>query len=204
MSQHLARAVAYHQGRDRDFLSETLRVSAGDGLGCFLEISVDRGRDGGLIWQRHREPFGEMRRKRREVAASARDGLRDRRFSVRLRYRSGRGGSPNNAIAPIDKGLVAAIRAAHFRRLRDRYQERGLGYAEPLRLFPEIGKRSCADTFEITAIGSELEIEREDLTLTERPLKARGVCYLLELGGDGVRRGASEQARHLHRQRRSA
>ena len=151
------------------------------------------------IWQRRREPFGEMRSKGREVAPSARDRLRERRLSVRLRYRSGSGGSPNNAIAPIDKGLVSAIRAAHFRRLRDRHQERSLGNAEPVRFFPEIGKRRRADAFEITAIGGKLEVERQDLTLAERPLKARGVCNLLELGGDGVRWRASEQPRHLHR-----
>ena len=145
-----------------------------------------------------------MRRKRREISAPARGRLRDCRFRIRLRDHSGRGGSPNNAIAPIDKRLVSAIRAAHFRRLRDRHQERGLGDAEPLRLLAEIGKRSGADAFEIAAIGSELEIEREDFALAERPLKPRGVCDLLELGGDGVRWRASQQPRHLHRQRRSA
>ena len=69
MSQHLARAIAYNQRRSRYFLSEGLRMSSGDRLGGLLQVPVDRCPYGGQVRQRDREPFGELRRKRRKCAA---------------------------------------------------------------------------------------------------------------------------------------
>ncbi len=88
--------------------------------------------------------------------------------------------------------------------MRDRHEQSCLRYAEAPRLLSEIGERRSADAFEIAAVGGELEVKREDLTLAERPFQSRGIRNLLEFREDRMRRRAAEEACHLHGQRRSA
>ena len=102
------------------------------------------------------------------------------------------------------RGLRRAIGPAHFRRLRDRDQHRGLAERKAPRLLAEIGERCGARAFEIAAVGREAEIEREDLVLGQRALELHRAHRLAQLGEEGAVGARLEQPRDLHGDGRAA
>ena len=97
-----------------------------------------------------------------------------------------------------------AIRAARFRRLRQRHQQRRLAEREPLRLLAEIGERRRPDAFEIAAIGGEAQVKRQHLVLTQVPLDLEGAHDLPQFGRKLPLAARFQEPRHLHGQRRAA
>ena len=122
-----------------------------------------------------------MRRKRLKLAPSSRGSLRHGHHGVGACMTRAAHRSADNAVARFDKRVIAAVGAAHLRRLRNRYKKGGLGDAQPVRLFAEIGQRCRAHSLQIPAIRRKLQIERQNFRFGKRRLKAEGVGDLLEL-----------------------
>ena len=110
----------------------------------------------------------------------------------------------DDTVAGAAGGRRIAVRAAGLGRLRQRNEERCLRRREARRLLAEIGERGGADAFQIAAIGREREIEIEDGGLADLALERGRGADLPDLAREIAAAFGFEQARRLHRERRTA
>jgi len=202
--QHFAgRMVDRHDG-DRDVGAERVRALACEVFERLLRVRVDGERDhraagcggngliGGVRRERRHRPSRGWRRFRLGVCHFIEGKLAGRRDTIK------------HAVARAMGGLRRAVGPAHFRRLRDRDQHRGLAEREAPRLLAEIGERGGACAFEIAAVRRKPEIEREDLVLGERALELHRAHRLAQLGKERAIGARFEQPRDLHGDGRAA
>ena len=141
-------------------------------------------------------PVGGVRRQHRHAggarSAPARPWrARSRRPALCRSRRSGRA----RGRAPCAPPSARAIRPAQLGRLRQRHQQRRLAERQPPRLLAEIGERGGADAFDIAAIGREIEIERENLSLLSTRSISTARTIWRSLAGKCARvRGSSSRA----------
>ena len=111
-------------------------------------------------------PVGQMRRKRREGLAQARDRFGQRGLRPhRRRSRPAPTARASTRFARRFGPVGGAVGAAAFGRLRDGHQQRRLGRGQPPRFLAEIGERGGAHPFEIAAEGREMQVKLQDLVL---------------------------------------
>ena len=128
----------------------------------------------------------DMRRQRRHRPPALGDGLLLGALDLVGRHDAGRRQPVEHAVARRARRGDGAIRAADFRRLRQRHQQRRFRQRQPPRLLAEIGERGGANAFEIAAIGREAEVEREDLVLAQRALELDRAHHLAKLGDEAA------------------
>ncbi len=183
----------------------SLRVFGRELFEVALQIAVERQLDDLFRRMRGDLGLGQMRREHREMC-SGRSGWRSAlALSASAAVMTcAADGAAQNAVAGCQRGFGIAIEAAHFRRLRERDEQRRFAEREPPRLLAEVGKGRGPDAFEIAAERRQAKVEFQDLGFRERAFEFDGARHLAELAARRAFMLAVEQARDLHRQRRAA
>jgi hypothetical protein len=140
--------------------------------------------------------IGGVRRQHRQIAARHRHAFRFGASDFISRDKSLH--AVEDAVPRRAGGRGIAIRAAHFRRLRERHQQRGFAQCQAARLLAEIRQRRGADAFQIAAIGRKGQIQRENFGLAEREFEFERTGNLPEFGGKTALLTGLQQPRHLH------
>src|SRR5262249_30921913 len=102
------------------------------------------------------------------------------------------------------RAISGAVRPARRGRLRQRDEQRRLADSEPARLLAEIGERSRPHAFEVTAVGGEAEIKRQNLVLAQRTFERDCADDFAQLYEHAAFAPRLQQAGDLHGQRRAA
>ena len=134
---------------------------------------------------------------RRKGKAALRQGFVDRLVDQGAAHRIGAFQPAQDIIASGLGGFRPPIRPARFRRLRQGDQQGLLTQRQAFRLMTEIAERSGAYAFEITAVGRQRQVDREDFALVVAQFQLQGAQGFKRLVAI-VARVWRQQPRRLH------
>ena len=176
----------------------------GQGLEACLKGEIERKEQ--LLFPRSASggPVGEVGRMMGEGAARIRKVAGQRKLRFSLAQAPGLGQAVDNPVPGTSRLFREAVWPPRFRRLRQGDQQGGFGGGQAPRLLAQPRQRGRADSLDIAAIGSEREVELEDLLLGEGLLEPQCVAHLDDLGAQAAVAMGGKQPRHLHGEGRGA
>ena len=204
MGAYLAADIVDRDDGDRKLRTEARRVFARQRFELRLQARIERQAQHVLRGRAAQRALGRVRREHGKGFAHLRRGVAHRRLRFRARQCAAFDGAGQNAVARAPGVIGMAIRPSRLRRLWQRDEQRRFRVAQAFRLLAEIGEARRAQAFEIAAIGRETQIKAEDFVLAVGVFQLHGAHDLPRLGRQRAFVARFEQARNLHRQRRTA
>ncbi len=201
LCQHRAVGMIGHHNRHRQRRPRA-RHPRGKHLNRMLQPGIDRRCNARGIGPGGAQVIGQMRRERGKFPPR-RDGGGPRGIGIAGIDRAAPHQLCQHMITRRARGLGMAVGPTRRGRLRQRHQQRRLGRGQPRGFLAKPGARGAAHPFEIAAIGRAVQIERKDFILAQPPFQRPGQLHLPQFAAPGAGGPILQQARDLHRQRRS-